>query len=574
MKLTTAFRFRKTLGISAAVCLLLSAIGGHARAAGDTPDTAEALIYSTMPSTAAHSPQMAMDGDDGTYFKSVYNMDDGDDFLVLLSHPIPVQSLKITTGTADGDDVLADGFVETSSDGVHFSRAAAFGSDGIASALLHNAPVEAVKIRVGREGVPSLVIREISLQSTTKITHVQMGPGRGFYDISQAPDLAVWAAKAEAQMEAFWPDTAALLYTRDFITPNMVNVVYRTGPGVTDVAATGGGVMTVNSKWCRAHPEDTGLTVHETAHVIQAMPAYNPVWLIEGTADYIRWVRFEPQNFTYRITPGKSTYHDAYRTTAAFLGWCELHYDSRLVTKLNQAVREGNYNNDMFLKYCGKDVDTLWSEFLKAYEADPKGVLTVPVPPADRPRILPVVKDGSSVPVDLSSAFNSVGFFNDGATYAQNSGTDGEGFAYSGTLLGASQTWKGVLFKLGPAGANDTITSHGATIALPPGNHASLWLLGSAVEGSQKAQAFTVTYTDGSTQALVQNMSDWFQPENFPGESRAVKMPYRVTASGDKDPRPFYVYSYGFAIDPTKSVKSLTLPENEDVKILAATLAD
>ena len=124
------------------------------------------------------------------------------------------------------------------------------------------------------------------------------GRGAAFYDISQAPDLTVWARTAETQMEEFWPDTEALLYTDKFIPPNMVNVIYRTGPHVTGVAATGGGVMEVNSAWCRAHADDTGLTVHETAHVIQAYSSYNPVWLVEGIADYIRWVRFEPEHFS------------------------------------------------------------------------------------------------------------------------------------------------------------------------------------------------------------------------------------------------------------------------------------
>ena len=576
MPFTNAYRRGLAFRLSCLAVLSLLTIRSAPAAqpaAPPAPASVEALIYSTMPSTAAHRPEMALDGDPNTYFKSAYGMEQGDTFLVLLSQSVPVASVRITTGDTDGDDLLTTGFVETSSDGTHFSRAAAFSDAGIASALLHNAPVKALRVRVSH-GIPALLIREIMIQSPARVAHVQQGPGRGFYDTSQAPDVADWAQRAETQMEAFWPDTAALLYTDRFITPNMVNVVYRTGPDVTPVAATGGGVMTVNAAWCRQHPEDTGLTVHETAHVIQSMPAYNPVWLIEGTADYIRWVRFEPQNFRYRITPGKSTYHDSYRTTAAFLGWCELHYDSRLVTKLNQAVRESGYNNSLFARFCGKDVDTLWAEFVAAYQADPKGVLTTPIAAADRPRTLPAVNTGSSVPVDLSSAFNTVGLLNDGATFGTDAGTDGGGAAYAAALLGPAQTWKGVRFTLGPVGANDVVTAHGGTVALPTGAHASLWLLGAAIDGSQKAQAFTVSYTDGTSQSLVQNMSDWFQPEGFPGESRAVRMPYRVLATGEKDPRTFCVYSYGFTLDPTKTVKSLTLPDNGNVKILAVTLAD
>jgi len=583
MNRTSPRRFL-ALGLPALCWWLIAATTDSVLAAAKMPMRAaapaktapvEALLYTTLASTAAHRPEMVMDGDAGTYFQSTHGMGGGDDFLVLLSRPIPVRFIHITTGDADGQDLLTDGFMETSPDGVRYSKAASFGPAGVADASLDGAPVMALRIRVSRDqGVPALLVREITIQSPVKVSHVVRGPGRGFYDISQAPDVAAWARKAETQMEEFWPDTEALLYTDKFLPPNKVNVVYRTGPGVTGVAATGGGVMTVNTAWCRAHPDDTGLTVHETAHVIQAYSSYNPVWLVEGIADYIRWVRFEPEHFTYRINPQKSTYHDSYRTTAAFLAWCELHCDSGLVTKLSRAVRFGTYNPAMFKAYCGKDVDALWSEFVAAYQADPTGVLTPPVAQADRPRALPAVAPGSSTSVDLSSVFNTTGIFKEGGTVEGTGGVDGEGNGYSAQLLGAAQTWKGVEFRLGPANAPDLVSCHGQVVPLPTGPHASLWLLGAAVEGSQMAQMFTVTYTDGTTQTLVQNLGDWFQPGGFPGENRAVKMPYRLAANGAKDSRTFYVYSYGFRLDPAKTVQSVTLPGNEYVKILALSVAN
>ena len=566
---------------AAATFVLMLAGAGAARADEKTPAPVEALIYSTMPSTPAHCPTMAMDGDPDTYFRSVYGMDDGDTFLVLLGQPIPVQSIRITTGDPDGNDALTNGFVETSPDAATYAKAATFDDKGVAEATLDNVPVTALRIRLNpRSGIPALLIREIVITSPVKITHVQMGPGRGFHDLSQVPDLsqepnlAAWAQKAESQMEAFWPDTAAILYSDKFISPNMINVVYRTGPRVTGVAATGGGVMTVNTKWCHQHPEDTGLTVHETAHVIQAYKSYNPVWLVEGIADYIRWVRFEPANNHARIDVQKATYHDSYRTTAVFLGWCELHYDSRLVTKLNQDVRYDHYKKDLFLKYCGKDVDALWAEFIAAYQADPAHIITPAVAPEDRPRVLPVVAAGTSQPVALGPVFDTIGFTDDGAKFDAGAAFDGGGAAYSSKLLGTSPTWKNVKFNLGPANASDVLGCHGNVIALPAGQYSSLWLLGSAIQGHQLTQAFTVTYDDGTKENLLQNMSDWFQPEGFPGESRAVKMPYRNMADGTREDRTFYAYSYGFNLNPAKTVKSITLPDNQYVKILAITLAN
>ena len=532
----------------------------------------EALVYSTMPSTNAHRPEMALDGDSNTYFQSDYGMDDGDDFEVILSRAIPVSSLQVVTGDTDHQDRLTGGVLETSPDAVHFTQAAAFGASGIASASGRRL-VRAIRIRLNpNQNVSALVVREMTITSPVKIAHVQLGPGRGFVDISQAPDLTVWSATAERQMEQSWDDTAALLYTDKFITPNAVNVVYKTGPDVTGVAATGGGVMTVNSAWCRAHPDDTGLTVHETSHVIQAYSAYDPVWLVEGIADYARWVKFEPEHFHPRINVKRATYHDAYQTTATFLGWCELHYDSRLVTKLSQDVRFGNYKTSLFQRYTGKDVDTLWSEFIAAYQADPVGILTPPVASADRPRVLPTVQPGSGTPVDLSAQYNTVGIAHDGATFALTSGLDGGGVSYSGALLGRSVTWKNVPFSLGPPDAPDTVSCRGQVVALPPGAYSGLWLLGTAINGGRRSRDLLVTYTDGTTAALTQNFSDWYAPGRFPGESRAVSMPYRDNGDGSKDPRTFYAYSYGFNLDPAKTVRSLTLPADDSVKLLAATL--
>jgi hypothetical protein len=268
----------------------------------------------------------------------------------------------VVTGDPDNDDILTDGYVEVSADTAQYHKAASFDAKGVAQASLNDEPIESLRIRVSpRRSVPGLLVREITIGSTVKIAHVELGPWRGMADLSQAPDVAAWAARAEEQMEEFYPDACARLYSNKFIPPNTVNVVYRTGPGVTGVAATGGGVMTVNSAWCRAHPEDTGLTVHEMTHVIQSYPAYDPVWLVEGIADYIRWVRFEPQNQHQPINIHTATYHDSYRTSATFLGWCELHYDSCLVTRLNDAIRFRHYSIDLFKQYCGKDVNTLWS---------------------------------------------------------------------------------------------------------------------------------------------------------------------------------------------------------------------
>jgi hypothetical protein len=107
------------------------------------------------------------------------------------------------------------------------------------------------------------------------------------------------------------------------------------------------------------------MVLHELTHVIQAYPNYDPVWLVEGIADYIRYWHCEPGAREFPITE-KSNYTDSYGTTARFLAWVAVTKDSRIVKKVNQALREGKYQEEMFREATGKDLKELWREFVTA----------------------------------------------------------------------------------------------------------------------------------------------------------------------------------------------------------------
>ena len=173
-----------------------------------------------------------------------------------------------------------------------------------------------------------------------------------------------------------------------------------------------------------------------------------------------------------------------------------------------------------------------------------------------------------TVSVGLAAA-NVTGFGKSGSP-VPNGGLDTGGYAFATELLGTSLNWAGSSFTIRAAGAPDAASY--ATIPLPQGSFSAVKLLATAVNGSQLNQAFVVTYTDGSTSTITQNMSDWFKPQNYPGESLALAMPYRLTPSGAQDPRTFNLYGYSLAINPAKTVKSLTLPKNRSVVVLAVDL--
>ena len=529
----------------------------------------EALVYSTTASYWADRPELAMDGDPKTAFRSYRGFGPGDDFRVTLSRPVPFTKIVVQTGDAEGKDKLENGTVEVTLDstGAKFLEAGKF-IDGVATVPQMYGGVTAIRIKAPK-GTRKMTIREITIDPLKgeSVLHALRGPGRGFTDLNGFTDLKVWADKAEAQMASFWAETEAILYSPGFVPPNSVNVVYRDDKGLPP-GMNGGGVMTVDAKWARAQPNDTGLTVHEAAHSIQA--GGSPGWLVEATADYVRWIAYEPQNFTYKVDVKNPDGRQPYRTGAAFLAYVQNHYDSRLVTKLYDAARFGRYKDSMFTDLTGKSLDDLYKEFLVEYAKDPKAVLQKPLPAGMAPRELPKVS-GPSVKVDLP--YTAIGFYKDGSPFRANGGFDDGGAAYPSSGLGRTPVVGGVRFTLGPVGLSNVVASRGQTVRLS-GKHGSLWLLGAAVEGGQRDGKILVTYDDGSTATFTQSFSDWASPESFSGEVEAIRMPFRVMSDGKRDENPFYVYAYGFPLDRTKGVRSVTLPNEPNVRVLAMSLAD
>ncbi len=171
------------------------------------------------------------------------------------------------------------------------------------------------------------------------------------------------------------------------------------------------------------------------------------------------------------------------------------------------------------------------------------------------------------VSVSLSTADNLIAIGNTGTAVSGGGGIDGQGDVYAESLLGASLTWSGSTFTLGPANVVDAAS--GGTITLPAGNYSSVNLLATGVDGNQPNQTFVVTYTDGTTTSITQSLSDWFTPQYYAGESIAATMAYRITGTGATDTRPFYLYGYSLAINSGKTVQSITLPNNRNVVVLS-----
>ncbi|HEY3974211.1 MAG TPA: hypothetical protein VGM18_14490 [Candidatus Sulfotelmatobacter sp.] len=180
-------------------------------------------------------------------------------------------------------------------------------------------------------------------------------------------------------------------------------------------------------------------------------------------------------------------------------------------------------------------------------------------------------KTGMGTPVNLSADFAVNGIYADGSSYTTG-GLDGQGYSYSANLLTASRVFNGILFNFGAANVPDAVRCGGQSISLTQGRYSALRIFGTAIEGNQASQTFTVNYTDGTSSKFVQSFSDWYTPQKYKGESEAVAMAYRNFDNGTKDNRTFNLYEYQFPLNATKTLESITLPNNADVLVLAATL--
>jgi len=181
-------------------------------------------------------------------------------------------------------------------------------------------------------------------------------------DTSGAPDLKDFAARVEKDVRAWYPKLAPLLANEDSRQRKQIKIIY--DPKYKGVAATGGDTIVASPEWFRSHPDDVGALIHEMAHVQQSYPKYDPVWLVEGIADYVRWFVYEPADKRPHPNPDKSSARDSYRTTGAFLDYLTRTYDKDIVRKLSRALKEDRYDESYFQELTGKSLDTLNTEWI------------------------------------------------------------------------------------------------------------------------------------------------------------------------------------------------------------------
>lgn len=197
-----------------------------------------------------------------------------------------------------------------------------------------------------------------------------------------------------------------------------------------------------------------------------------------------------------------------------------------------------------------------------------------------------------SEPVKL--AYDLATATNDGERTA--SGFDGHGNALPAEMLPAQITFDGVHFQLAQAktGTPNALVAKGQTIDLPAGHYNRVYLLAASADGDQKA---TVEAGGKGTELTFQNwggyIGQWdnrqWNPSNTahdnygemvgltPGFIKRANLAWYCShhhdAAGKNVPYS-YSYLFGYAIDLPSGARTIKLPDNNKIRVLAISVAE
>jgi hypothetical protein len=185
-------------------------------------------------------------------------------------------------------------------------------------------------------------------------------------DSSKAPQCEAFTRNAKVLVEEWYPKINEILFSPDHPLPaSSIAIICEPLKAIayTDIEKN---IIHLSAAYVTEKaPDDYGMVIHELTHIVQHYNKLKPseVWLQEGIADYVRHRYFEGDLDRLTIDPGQSSYRQGYKPAALFLAWLQRKKDPNLVHNLNEACSQGHCGPDLFVRFCGTDVEMLWSQF-------------------------------------------------------------------------------------------------------------------------------------------------------------------------------------------------------------------
>lgn len=136
------------------------------------------------------------------------------------------------------------------------------------------------------------------------------------------------------------------------------------------VAYASRGQIVISSHWLHKNPGDIDVLTHELMHIVQAYPGRSgPGWLVEGIADYVRYkygIAHEAAGWQLPALKDDHHYTSSYRVTARFIAWVEETQSPGIVKLLDQALRNRQYQVQIWEKQTGTSLDDLWLAYKRS----------------------------------------------------------------------------------------------------------------------------------------------------------------------------------------------------------------
>jgi predicted alpha-1,2-mannosidase len=169
----------------------------------------------------------------------------------------------------------------------------------------------------------------------------------------------------------------------------------------------------------------------------------------------------------------------------------------------------------------------------------------------------------------LADGYNDHGIVSDSATASATGNFDGYGWVYSAEALkaagvtGSTFTFNGVAFPWATSGSTlDNFIADGQTITFTAQQGGKIAWLGAASSGPTTGTG-TINYADGSVQFTL-GFSDWTLNGGngtvMTGTQTALTTTYRDNTAGQKDNTKAYVFYAETALDPKRTLVSVTMP--------------